>query len=161
MAKTRTKGKHPNDLPEDHMTKTTTALGVTLLLGLAACMPAKPMPDAPDRAEGAAFFAQNCVQCHGRNAQGDGAAAKGMQPHPRDLTLLARDNGGRFPQTKTLAYIYGDPDDDFGGSHLKRVMPNFGEGMALDLVPVDLDGQLTPTPRVLAGLLVYLESIQR
>ena len=58
-------------------------------------------------------------------------------------------------------YIYGDPEDDFGGSHLKRVMPNFGEGMALDLVPVDLDGQLTPTPRVLAGLLVYLESIQR
>ncbi|KKN79837.1 hypothetical protein LCGC14_0335580 [marine sediment metagenome] len=86
------------------MTKITTALGATLLLGLAACMPAKPMPDAPDRAEGAAFFAQNCVQCHGRNAQGDGAVAKGLSAQPRDLTLLARDNGGRFPQTKTLAY---------------------------------------------------------
>ena len=137
--------------------KITTALGATLLLSLAACMPAKPMPDAPDRAEGAAFFAQNCVQCHGRNAQGDGAVAKGLSAQPRDLTLLARDNGGRFPQTKTLAYIYGDPQEN----HLTRVMPNFGKDMALDLVPVDLDGQLTPTPRVLAALLVYLESIQR
>ena len=44
---------------------------------------------------------------------------------------------------------------------MTRVMPEFGEDMALDLVPVDLDGQITPTPRVLAGLLIYLESIQR
>jgi mono/diheme cytochrome c family protein len=161
MAKTPAKGKHPRDLPEDHMMKTTIALGVPLFLGLAACMPAQTPPDAPDRAEGAAFFADHCVQCHGLNAQGAGAAAKGLRPQPRDLTLLARDNGGRFPQTKTLAYIYGDPAGDATDSHLQRVMPQFGEGMALDLVPVDLDGQLTPTPRVLAGLLVYLESIQR
>jgi hypothetical protein len=28
-------------------------------------------------------------------------------------------------------------------------------------VPIEVDGVLTPTPRVLAGLLAYLESIQR
>ena len=78
-----------------------------------------------------------------------------------EMCIRDRDNGGRFPQTKTLAYIYGDPAGDATDSHLQRVMPQFGEGMALDLVPVDLDGQLTPTPRMLAGLLVYLESIQR
>ncbi len=40
-------------------------------------------------------------------------------------------------------------------------MPQFGGAMAQDLVPVEIDGVLTPTPRVLAGLLVYLESIQK
>ena len=94
------------------MMKTTIALGVPLFLGLAACMPAQTPPDAPDRVEGAAFFAENCVQCHGLKAQGAGAAAKDLRPQPRDLTLLARNNGGRFPQTKTLAYIYGDPAGD-------------------------------------------------
>jgi len=33
--------------------------------------------------------------------------------------------------------------------------------MAHDTVPVEINGVLTPTPRELAGLLVYLESIQR
>ena len=120
---------------------------------LAACV----APEMPDRTDGASFFAQNCVSCHGVSGRGDGPLAGDLATKPRDLSLLARDNDGRFPQTKTLAYIYGDPQDN----HLTRVMPEFGETMALDLVPVDLDGQLTPTPRVLAGLLVYLESIQR
>ncbi len=123
------------------------------LLPLVACVPA----EMPARADGAAFFAENCVACHGVLGQGDGPLAANLTRKPRDLTLLARENGGRFPQTRTLAYIYGDPQDN----HLTRVMPNFGKDMALDLVPVDLDGQLTPTPRVLAGMLAYLESIQR
>ncbi len=42
-----------------------------------------------------------------------------------------------------------------------RVMPQFGGAMADDLVPVDVDGVMTPTPRALAALLAYLESIQR
>tara|TARA_R110002012_G_scaffold71058_2_gene182507 strand:+ start:603 stop:1067 length:465 start_codon:yes stop_codon:yes gene_type:complete len=123
------------------------------ILTIAACV----APDMPEQSDGAAFFADNCVSCHGRSAKGDGPLAAGLAKAPRDLTLLARDNGGRFPETKTLAYIYGDPLDN----HMTRVMPEFGEDMALDLVPVDLDGQITPTPRVLAGLLIYLESIQR
>lgn len=126
---------------------------VSALFPLAACMPPS-MPEAPD---GAAFFAENCVACHGTSARGDGPLASKLATTPPDLTLLERNNDGRFPETRTLAYIYGDPQEN----HLTRVMPNFGKEMALDLVPVDLDGQLTPTPRVLAGLLVYLESIQR
>ncbi|CUH45138.1 hypothetical protein RUM4293_04048 [Ruegeria atlantica] len=33
--------------------------------------------------------------------------------------------------------------------------------MAEDLVPVEIEGVLTPTPRELAGLLFFLESIQQ
>ena len=56
-----------------------------------------------------------------------------------------------------LSFIYGDPED----SHLARVMPEFGDAMGDDLVPVDIEGTMTPTPRELAGLLAYLESIQQ
>lgn len=123
------------------------------LISISACVESS----MPERPEGAAFFADNCVACHGASARGDGPLAGNLAVKPSDLTQLARNNDGRFPETKTLAYIYGDPQEN----HLTRVMPNFGKEMAMDLVPVELDGALTPTPRVLAALLVYLESIQR
>jgi mono/diheme cytochrome c family protein len=118
-----------------------------------ACAP-NTMPEAGD---GAAFFAENCVSCHGPSGRGDGPLASGLDRKPTDLTLLARANGGTFPTARALSYIYGDPEQ----GHLARVMPQFGGVMADDLVPVDVDGVMTPTPRVLAGLLAYLEAIQR
>ncbi|MEP2985948.1 MAG: hypothetical protein ABJP08_22055 [Roseibium sp.] len=71
--------------------------------------------------------------------------------------MLARANGGVFPRARALSYIYGDPEQ----GHLARVMPQFGETMAHDTVPIEVGGVLTPTPRALASLLAYLESIQR
>lgn len=111
----------------------------------------------PDRTDGAAFFAENCVSCHGPGAQGDGPLAGDLSEAPADLTQLARNNGGVFPAAETLSFIYGEPSQ----SHLSRVMPEFGGAMADDLVPVEIEGILTPTPRELAGLLAYLESIQQ
>lgn len=84
-------------------------------------------------------------------------AANGLTAKPTDLTVLRSQNNGVFPAARALSYIYGDPDD----SHLARVMPQFKGEMAEDLVPVEIDGVLTPTPRELAGLLSYLESIQK
>lgn len=125
---------------------------------LAACAPtANDNNVMPTRDDGAAFFAQNCAACHGANGQGGGPDAGELASKPVNLTTLARDNGGEFPQARALSYIYGDPEN----SHLARVMPQFGGAMAEDLVPVDIDGVLTPTPRELAGLLEYLESIQQ
>ncbi|MGC1494447.1 MAG: c-type cytochrome [Sulfitobacter sp.] len=126
------------------------AIGLPLLI---ACTP-PTMPEAP---EGRVFFAENCVSCHGTLGRGDGPLAEGLGMRPADLTGLARGNGGTFPTAVALSYIYGGPEQN----HLDRVMPEFGGAMADDLVPVEVDGVLTPTPRVLAGLLVYLESIQR
>lgn len=120
---------------------------------VAACT-VPSMPEAPD---GAKFYDANCVSCHGTSGTGDGPLAKGLNPAPADLTLLARGNGGAFPRARALSYVYGDPEQ----SHLARVMPQFGGAMANDTVPIEVDGVLTPTPRVLAGLLAYLESIQR
>lgn len=125
----------------------------TALVGLVACSE----PSMPDRSDGRAFFSQNCISCHGQGGAGDGPMSKGLSAAPTNLTTLSRANGGTFPATRALAYIWGDPEQ----SHLSRVMPQFGSAMAEDLVPVELDGVFTPTPRALAGLLAYLESIQQ
>ncbi|MEH6648361.1 c-type cytochrome [Sulfitobacter sp.] len=124
-----------------------------LTVGLVACTEELSMPD---RTEGAAFFADNCVSCHGVRGHGDGPLAAGLPTTPSNLATLSRRNGGTFPDARALSYIYGDPMQ----AHLARVMPQFGGAMAEDLVPVEFDGIMTPTPRVLAGLLAYLESIQ-
>lgn len=111
----------------------------------------------PTKADGAAFFAENCASCHGEDGRGGGVASDGLARTPKDLTTLSAQNGGTFPASHALSYIYGDPEN----SHLTRVMPEFGPIMAEDLVPLEIDGVFTPTPRELAGLLAYLESIQR
>ena len=128
-------------------------LGIGIILaGLLACSG----PFMPGQAEGKAFFDQNCVSCHGKGGRGDGPLSAGLPTAPADLTMLSSSNGGEFPITGALGYIYGDPVQ----GHLARVMPEFGGAMSDDLVPVEIDGVFTPTPRVLAALLVYLESIQ-
>ncbi len=130
----------------------------TAVLGLVGCtdflMPSQnTMPDAED---GAAFFSENCTACHGSTGKGDGPLVAQLPVAPTDLTTLSRENGGTFPTARALSYIYGDPEQ----GHLARVMPEFADALSEDLVPIEVDGVLTPTPRALAGLLFYLESIQ-
>lgn len=136
------------------MNVTATSVGAAAVLALlVACAPIS----MPEPSEGRAFFVQNCASCHGASGRGDGPASANLTPKPADLTVLARGNGGTFPTARALSYIWGDPVE----GHLNRVMPEFGDRMAEDLVPLEVDGVLTPTPRALAGMLSYLESIQR
>lgn len=111
---------------------------------LAACAVPNEMPVASD---GAKIFAANCVACHGVDARG------GAGP---DLTAIAARNDGVFPRARILSVIDGYTKD----AHEGRVMPEFGASLSGETVPVDIDGTLTPTPRDLAALLAYLESIQ-
>lgn len=111
------------------------------------------MPEAP---EGQSFFAENCASCHGTGGMGDGPWAANMSPAPSDLTRLSMD--GTFPRARVLSVIDGYDRTGLPGHD----MPEFGLLLEGDTVPVDVgDGVLTPTPRPLAALLAYLESIQR
>ena len=119
--------------------------------GLVACVAQNEMPQP---SEGAKIYADNCTACHGYRADGGGELIGG-QTAP-DLTTLAARNGGTFPRADALSQI-----DGFSrGSHANSVMPEFGLTLTGDIVPVDVDGTLTPTPRPLAALLAYLEDIQ-
>lgn len=128
----------------------TMALTGALILG--ACT----APQMPGPSEGARLFAQNCAACHGADARGAGPESLGLGKVPPDLTQIAARNGGTFPRARVLSVIDGYRQ----GTHPDRIMPEFGAELGGDLVPVEVDGVMTPTPRALAALLAYLESIQ-
>ncbi|MDR9392709.1 c-type cytochrome [Roseovarius sp. SYSU LYC5161] len=109
----------------------------------------------PEPSEGRALYMDNCAQCHGVSGKGDGPWAGSYDPAPSDLTRIAAQD--RFPRAHVLSVIDGYDRSDLPG----KDMPEFGLLLEGDTVPVDVgDGVLTPTPRPLAALLAYLESIQ-
>ncbi|MDQ7070684.1 MAG: c-type cytochrome [Rhodobacterales bacterium] len=123
--------------------------------GIVAACAAVDMPEAP---EGAALFDENCAVCHGDSGRGDGPWSAGMSPMPADLTVLSRANDGTFPMVRILSVIDGYDRTGLPGVE----MPEFGLLLRGETVPVDVgDGVFTPTPRPLAALLVYIESLQR
>lgn len=131
------------------LTVRTLAGGAALAMLVAACSRVS-MPE-PD--EGALLFAQNCAVCHGSDAKGSALINGNKAP---DLTAIAASNDGVFPRARVLSQI-----DGYGrGKVSPEAMPEFGALLQGDTVPVEVDGVLTPTPRPLAALLAYLESIQ-
>lgn len=122
-----------------------------------ALVTACAVAEMPEPVEGQALFQENCAICHGAGGRGDGEIAARLDPAPPDLTRIAFREDGVFPRMKVLSDIDGyarrAPDDS---------MPEFGLLLEGDTVPVVLeDGTLSPVPRPLAALLVYIESIQR
>ena len=128
------------------------AIVLTGSLMLGACT----VSEMPGSGEGARLFAENCAACHGADARGAGPETLGIGKVPPDLTAITARNGGTFPRAQVLSVIDGYRQ----GTHPGRVMPEFGENLGGNLVPVEVDGVMTPTPRALAALLAYLESIQ-
>lgn len=120
---------------------------------LVACVEA----EMPVVKEGQQRYGAYCAICHGANGTGNGAAAANLKVTPADLTVLARNNAGAFPTSAVLSQI----DGYFHLVSEERTMPEYGALFKGDLVPVETDdGVMTPTPRPLAALVVYLESIQ-
>ncbi|WP_373049841.1 c-type cytochrome [Thalassovita aquimarina] len=131
-----------------------------ILAGLAgvALLVACANETMPEAGEGAALYAENCSICHGATGRGDGEFAKGLRPAPADLTAITRRYDGQFPRAHVLSVIDGYTRMDTPGEN----MPEFGLLLEGSTVPVDVgDGNLSPVPRPLAALMVYLESIQR
>ena len=127
-------------------------VGWVALAAVAACAAQNEMPQP---SEGAKIFADNCTACHGYRGNEQGVLIGG-QTAP-DLTMIAARNGGTFPRAEVLSQIDGYRQ----GTHIDRVMPEFGALLNGETVPVEVDGVLTPTPRPLAALLAYLEDIQQ
>lgn len=128
------------------------ALGAALVLTV-GCM----REDMPEAADGQALYAENCALCHGRSGRGDGPLAEGLKRKPSDLTRIARNAGGTFPRAMVLSQIDGYIRGDLPGQN----MPEFGALLDGAPVPIDTgDGVMTPTPRPLVALMLYLESLQ-
>ncbi|MFY9239580.1 MAG: cytochrome c [Roseovarius sp.] len=124
-------------------------------LAIVAAIAACAQVEMPGPSEGRVLYLENCAQCHGPSGKGDGPWAKGMSPAPSDLTTLGM--GSAFPTTRVLSTI----DGYHRAAQPGQQMPEFGLLLNGETVPVDTgDGVMTPTPRPLAALVAYLQSIQ-
>lgn len=65
------------------------------------------MPVRQTSAAGKTMFNEYCASCHGMDAKGDGPAAPALKRAPPDLTILARQNGGKFPALHVSEVIRG------------------------------------------------------
>ncbi|HTS10736.1 MAG TPA: c-type cytochrome [Candidatus Limnocylindrales bacterium] len=113
--------------------------------------PEEQYPKLIRSVEGPDLFRAYCGSCHGLDAKGHGPAATALKEKVPDLTVLAQNNGGRFPEKQVRSTIMGD---DALPSHGSREMPVWGP--IFHQVEWDVDrGNVREE-----NLVKYLESIQ-
>jgi mono/diheme cytochrome c family protein len=94
-----------------------------------------------------------CATCHGKEAKGDGPLADNLRFRPPDLTLLAKRNGGTFPDDLVHRIIdgrkpvkgHGGPDMPVWGDAFKNVESGFSDEKVKERID---------------GLVEHLKSIQ-
>lgn len=131
-------------------------IGLAVVVSGAAIAAQGGQPIAPPLAAGAAtatgpeMYRAYCGACHGPRGKGDGPAAPALRVAPPDLTRLARDNGGTFPE-KDVEWVlrFGAPLPAHGSSE----MPVWGEAFRL------IGDEASARYRV-AALLAYLATLQ-
>jgi mono/diheme cytochrome c family protein len=102
--------------------------------------------------KGQDLFRAHCAACHGPQGKGDGPLAPALKAKVPDLTLLAKNSGGKFPSVRVRDSIAGDK---FVQSHGSREMPIWGP--IFHQIESDQDfGDVR-----LQNLTKYLESIQQ
>ncbi|MBZ5526671.1 MAG: cytochrome c [Acidobacteriia bacterium] len=112
-------------------------LGFSLLL--LPALAAWPHPQAPETSpkkviekvpikptsasSGEEMYKEYCAVCHGLDGKGNGPAASALKTPPPDLSLLAKNNGGKYPASHVVAIL------NFGSSapaHGSADMPVWG-----------------------------------
>jgi cytochrome c len=72
---------------------------------------------------GKQMFTNYCAPCHGVDGRGHGPAAAALKARPTDLTGLAKNNQGKFPDTHIVATLQFGADVPAHGS---ATMPVWG-----------------------------------
>lgn len=98
-------------------------------------------------------FQESCSACHGADASGRGELANKLVKPPKDLTMIAENNGGTFPFWRVFDIIAGDTKVE---DHDTSQMPLFSERMRGQ----ESAGIFPPAPLRVLALTHYLESIQ-
>jgi mono/diheme cytochrome c family protein len=99
------------------------------------------------------LYLAHCAACHGPEGKGNGPVGATLKSKPADLTILAKNNGGKFPTERIQKFISGD--DPSLSSHGSREMPVWGP--IFHQVEEDQDfGNVR-----LQNLIKYLQTIQK
>src|SRR5579862_8237910 len=74
--------------------------------------------------KGPDLYRAHCAACHGSDGKGGGPTASSLRVKPADLTLLSKNNTGKFPTDRIQKIISGDAPTLL--SHGSREMPVWG-----------------------------------
>jgi len=82
------------------------AMLATAAFGIAQTTQIKDVPIKPtSAASGKQMYTNYCAVCHGADGRGNGPAASSLKTSPTDLTMLAKTNGGQFPDTHIASVL--------------------------------------------------------
>ena len=92
----------------------------------AADVPVVKKVNAPiiSASSGPEMFKQYCASCHGLDAKGHGPAVPALKVPPPDLTVLSKNNHGKFPEPRVYSAIRGDVNTY--SAHGSKDMPVWG-----------------------------------
>jgi|ERR1035438_473963 mono/diheme cytochrome c family protein len=103
-------------------------------------------------ASGKEMYTAYCAVCHGTDGKGGGPAASALKTPPADLTILSKNNGGKYPALKVTSAIRGTNDLPAHGS---KEMPVWGP-----LFRQISNGHEGEVQQRVANLTQYIESLQ-
>jgi mono/diheme cytochrome c family protein len=75
-------------------------------------------------ASGKEMYMAYCASCHGKDGKGDGPAASALKDAPADLTVLAKNNSGKYPSDKVMSVLRGQANL---AAHGTQEMPVWGK----------------------------------
>ena len=104
--------------------------------------------------DGRQEFQENCAACHGQDGTGKGELAAKLIKPPKDLTVMAKANGGEFPFWRVFDIVAGDTPVT---GHETTQMPLYSQRMRSQ----ELGSGFPPAHVRVLELTHYLESIQQ
>ena len=102
--------------------------------------------------DGKQMYTNYCAPCHGENGKGSGPAAPALKSQPTNLTLLSKNNNGKFPDAHVVTVLQFGVNEPAHGS---ANMPVWGPILGNMNRSNSQDKQLR-----ISNLARYLESIQ-
>ena len=133
-----------------------TRLATALLLALSA-LALSVQPAAAQ--SGKQDYATYCAQCHGDDGKGNGPSVRiiPMNPPPPNITLLAKNNGGKFPFGEVVDIIDGRKTVP---SHERIQMPFLGTTLQQPSKEFTPESD-TAVKRRIEAMARYVESLQQ
>ena len=110
-----------------------------------------PITNTPSQS-GKEMFNSYCAVCHGKDAKGNGPAASAMKTPPTDLTVLAKNSGGKYPAAHVAAVIRGQA---ITPSHGSQDMPVWGP--LFSSISQGREGQIQQR---ITNLVSYIDGLQ-
>ena len=108
--------------------------------------------DKTDPTNGKMMYASYCAPCHGTDGRGNGPMAGALKNTPTDLTVLAKANHGKYPETHILSVLrFGSEVRSHGSAEMPVWGTLFGKMSKVNSQATDLR---------MANLTRYLETIQ-